>query len=327
VTAVGERFRAGLEGIAPGLARAGDRLLSRISTPNWALEWSLPVWLGEAFGIPADVSEGLVLANAYGLGFVRLVDGMVDGEDLGFETREAASLAVALYRLWTAQCCEVVCGVEQPAALNFWERFAGFLSAWLEVSLDGSLPRVPFRAYAEPDFRRLAARGAPLKVCCAAACFLSGRERDLPALEDAIDQLLVGAVLLDHALDWREDLAAERANAFIAYASALPQTAENRDENRRRVVEAMLSRHGARSYFARISVRLRAARRTARMLRCTGLLAFLRWLDCESEAYAAGMRDEAQARLDWALRTFADAPSQINGRKSGRVSYGDPGTT
>jgi len=305
----GARFCAGLQRVAPALVPHGRRLLARIATPNWTLEWGLPRWLGDAFGLPPDGSAGLVLANVYGLAFVRLVDGLADGEGAGFEPAEAVLLAGAMHGLWVGQLREIVGGAgEEPAGrgstARFWRHCDETRTQWLQVLLDDRLPPVPFRAYTEADYRRLAARGAPLKVCCAAACLLAGREHDLPVLVDAIDQLLVGAVLLDHALDWPEDLAAGRSNAFVAYASDLPQTAEHRDANRRRVLEAILLGHGARLYFTRIGGRLRAARRTAGALPCEGLASFAGWLDRQTAAYAARLRGEADARLRAAAGAF-----------------------
>jgi hypothetical protein len=305
----GARFCAGLQRVAPALAPHGRRLLARIATPNWTLEWGLPRWLGNAFGLPPDVSAGLVLANVYGLAFVRLVDGLADGEGAGCEPAEAVLLAGAMQSLWVGQLRQVVEGATvRPAGrdgvVRFWRDFDEHRSKGVRATLDDRLPPVPFRAYTEADFRRLAARGAPLKVCCAAACLLAGREHDLPALADAIDQLLVGAVLLDHALDWPEDLAEGRPNAFVAYASDLPQTAKNRDVNRRRVLEAILLGRGARPYFARIGERLRAARDAADALPCEGLAAFLEWLERETAAYAARLRGESDTRLRAAAGAF-----------------------
>jgi hypothetical protein len=332
IAAAGARFCGGLERVAPALVPAGRRLLSRIATPNWTLEWSLPGWLGDAFSLPSEVSDGLMLANAYGLAYVRLIDDLADGDSTGSEPAETVLLAGALHSLWIAQLWEVVAGAGAPPAVEeraarFWPRFERYRAQWLRALLDDRLPPAPFRAYTEADFRRLAARGAPLKVCCAAACLLGGRERDLPALEDMIDRLLAGAVLLDHAQDWPGDLAQGRANAFVAYVSNLPQTAGNRDANRRAVLESILLGDGARPYFALIGAQLRAARETAEAFDCAGLAAFLSWLDRETGAYAARLRDEAHARLRAAVRAFMDPPSQINERNFTGGSHGNPGTT
>jgi hypothetical protein len=236
-----------------------------------------------------------------------------------------------MHALWIAQLREVAGGVSEGpaapgAAVRFWLDFHEYQSQWLRALLDDRLPPAPFRAYTDADFGSLARRGAPLKVCCAAACLLAGRERDLPALEDAIDRLLAGAVLLDHALDWPEDLAAGRANAFVAYASDLPQTAAHRDANRRAVLESILLGDAARPYFAQIGARLRTAGETAEALQCTGLAAFLSWLDRETQAYASRLRGEARSRLRAAVRAFMDPPSQINEGNFTGAYHGNPST-
>ena len=50
------RFMSGLTGLAPELAEIGQISLERISTPNWALEWGLPLWLGDMLGLSEDVT-------------------------------------------------------------------------------------------------------------------------------------------------------------------------------------------------------------------------------------------------------------------------------
>jgi hypothetical protein len=331
IESVSVQFCASLERLAPALLPPARRLLSRIAAPNWTLEWSLPVWLGDAFGLPPETSAGSVLANAYGLAFVRLIDDLADGEGAELQQAEAVLLAGALHSLWVAQLQEVIGGRRTLAACGkvaprFWPRFHRYRSQWRQALLDDRLPPTHFSAYTETDLRRLAARGAPLKVCCAAACLLGGREGDLPALEAAIDHLLAGAVLLDHAQDWRQDLTEGRANAFVAHFSDLPQVAEHREANRRAVLEGILLGDSGRPYFARIGALLRAAGETAQALRCAGLAAFLSWLERETDAYAARLRTEAQAQLGAAVRAFMGPPIQVNGQSSRGGSYGNPGT-
>jgi hypothetical protein len=332
IEAAGVQFCVGLGRLAPALLPAGRRLLSRIEAPNWTLEWSLPGWLGDAFHLAPEASAGSVLANAYGLAFVRLVDDLVDGESAGLRPAETVLLAGAMYSLWVAQLRAVVGGTGAPPAgsenaSGFWRCFDRYRGQWLRALLDDRLPSTPLSAYTEADFQHLAARGAPLKACCAAACLLGGRGRDLPALEAAIDRLLAGAVLLDHAQDWSEDLAGGRANAFVAHFSDLPQTVEHRDANRRAVLEGILLGDAGQPYFARIGALLRSAEETAQAFQSAGLAAFLSWLERATEAYAAQLQDEARAQLRAAVRAFTEPPSQISGWSFGGDLRGNPGTT
>ncbi|QLQ08065.1 MAG: hypothetical protein HZY76_20075 [Anaerolineae bacterium] len=90
--------------------------------------------------------------------------------------------------------------------------------------------------------RRLGRRGAassgpPWRTPeerAAAACLLAHQGGRLAQFETALDRLLAGAVLLDHAVDWSDDLEGGHFNAFVAYCSSLPQSPLHRAANRRR---------------------------------------------------------------------------------------------
>ena len=148
----------------------------------------------------------------------------------------------------------------------------------------------------------LAHRGAPLKVCAAGACLLAGREDLLPALADAIDHLLVGAVLLDHAQDWSDDLAAGRYNAFVAYASSLPQTPENRETNTRAVQQEICLGAAAQPYFQVARDHLRTARKSAEPANCADFDCYLAWLDGQAATCSERLASNAAALLNDAVR-------------------------
>jgi hypothetical protein len=77
---VKDRFLTEVIGFAPELRCAVETLLRRIGASNWTLEWGLPFWLGTKFGLAGDAISELMLCNAFGLGFVRIVDDLADGE-------------------------------------------------------------------------------------------------------------------------------------------------------------------------------------------------------------------------------------------------------
>ena len=78
--------------------------------------------------------------------------------------------------------------------------------------------------------RDLAARGAPLKVSVTGLCMLAVAPQILEQLDGCLDHALTGMVLYDHFVDWREDAAAGRWNAFVEHASA---SGVSRPEGRR----------------------------------------------------------------------------------------------
>ncbi|MCU0501933.1 MAG: hypothetical protein MUC51_09235 [Anaerolineae bacterium] len=293
-----ECYLAACSAAPPCLADAAGAWLETIQPPRWALEWSLPFWLGESLGLPSKVTRRLVLSNVVGLAYVRLQDAWADGEILPFRPTVAPLLATLLYRRWMQEYIDLF-GSEQ----KFWAPFDQYLTEWLAATASSNdMPEHSFRDYGPDDFLRLAQRGAPLKVCVAGACVLAGREDLLAALTDAIDHLLVSAVLLDHAQDWSDDLAAGRYNAFVAYASPLPQTPEYRQINERSIQQEICLHKAGRPYFRVARDHLRIARKRARPANCPDLQRYLSWLDQQAATCGERLAGNAAALLNDAVR-------------------------
>ena len=176
VIAVRASYCAALERYPPPLADAGRHVLDRVSSSNWTLEWVLPRWLGDAFGLQSDVSHALMLSNVYGLAYIRLQDDLVDG-DLDQASRgPAILLATALYHQWMWQYVQLF-----EATSPFWGHFERFVAQWLRATLDSNRPPASdSRSPTEEDLLRLGERGAPLKICCVGACLLADREAAIP---------------------------------------------------------------------------------------------------------------------------------------------------
>ena len=288
--AVSARFDAAMAKLPAESAAAGRHLLERISTPNWTLEWSLPFWLGNALGLAPVSSRELVLSNVYGLAYVRLHDDLLDDEMGDLRLRdEADSLLETLYPLWIS----VYRGLFGPDS-PFWHHLDEYLAQWRRSAQP---PTVLFRAFTPADFWHLAHRGAPLKVCCAAACLLADRTSAIPALTEAIDFWLVAAVLLDHAHDWAADLARGRYNAFVDYLVDGPQTPDRHEENQRTVLAHLYLGDGGQAYYRHVDRHLAQARSAARVLASPELDAYLVSFEREAIAYREGVAREARERL------------------------------
>jgi hypothetical protein len=302
----------------PRLADAAAAWLEMIQPPQWALEWSLPFWLGETFHLPSEVTRRLVLSNVVGLAYIRLQDALADGEILLIQPALAPLLSTPLYQRWMQQYISLFGGEQR-----FWVCFDQYQTQWLEASAAShEMPEHGFRHYGPDNFLQLAHRGAPLKVCVAGACLLAGREDLLPALADAIDHLLVGAVLLDHAQDWSDDLAGGRYNAFVAYASPLLQTPENRETNTRTVQQEICLGDAARPYFQVARDHLQTARKSAEPANCPDFDRYLAWLDEQAAACSERLASSAAALLNDAVRqlfgpTISTDDEQPDSRKGG----------
>ncbi|MFN3331522.1 MAG: hypothetical protein ACK47M_03275 [Caldilinea sp.] len=270
-----------------------DSLLARISPPNWTLEWSLPGWLGDAMGLSTDNIREVTIGNLFGLAYVRLHDDLSDERFIDEERAEALALATRLYQRWLAVYIRLF-----GDSAQFWGHFERYLDQWLLASLESDrLPAAPFEHYDETHFLALGHRGALIKVCAAATCLLAGREELLPRLEHCLDQLMIGAVLLDHAADWQEDMAAMRPNVFVASMSPLPQIEAHASANRAAVLRELSIGRGARSYFAVIDSRLSTAQSTAENAGIAALANDCAWLRHHAASYRRGVAAAARRRL------------------------------
>ena len=305
--AVRGQFGAALAGEPAELTDFGARLLDRIAPPNWTLEWSLPGWLGDALGLDASSVADLTLANVFGLAYIKLQDDLSDG-DVGEDDRQAALLlSTVLHRKWLL----VYTGLF-PGDSPFWGYFEQYMVQWVRATWASRQDQPkPWATWSEEDFLLLGHRGAPLKICVAAACLLVQGEGLIPQLESALNHLLTGAVLLDHALDWADDLAAGRYNAFVAYTSAWPQTAEHQAANRRAVTEELLVGKAGRPYFQLLRRELAAAQTLARQAGCEDFVRYIAWLRGETLTYSKGMAAAAHDRLHRAIKgLFAAAETR-----------------
>jgi hypothetical protein len=305
-----DRFGAVLAGEPADLAEFGARLLDRISPPNWTLEWSLPGWLGDALGLDASIVADLTLSNVLGLAYVRLQDDLSDG-DVGEGDRLAALLlSSVLHRKWLL----VYTGLF-PGDSRFWSHFERYMTQWVRATWGSRPPYAKsWAAWGEADLLILGQRGAPLKICAAAACLLAQRAELIPQYESALDHLLTGAVLLDHALDWAEDLAAGRYNAFVACASGWPQTVEHQAANRQAVAAELLVGRAGQSYFQLLYRELTAARALARQAGCEDLARYISWLRREALSYRKAMAATARDQLHRAIESlFVAAEAHAGG--------------
>ena len=257
------------------------------------LEWSLPGWLGDALGLAAASIADLTLANVYGLAYVRLQDDLIDGEIAEPERRAALLLSTLLYQKWLLIYTGLFAG-DSP----FWACFERDMAQWIDATLRSNRdPARAFSEFEEVDLHGLGERGAPLKICAAGVCLLTGRAELIPQLEAILDHLLIGAVLLDHAQDWGGDLAAGRYNAFVAHATPSAQVPELMELNRRAVLQELMVGKGARPYFALLRQQLQSAIDASRAAGVLALADYVTWLRNRADAYGKRLAQDARAQL------------------------------
>ena len=299
---VGQRFISQVSGFTPGLVNAAYETLATISRPNWAFEWGLSRWVGEAMGVAPETVESLVLANVYMLAFGRILDDVVDGEHRpsNHGLSHSALTMTTLHHLWLSQYADLLAGVG-PRGRRFWPYFREYMSEWLGVLMQDTHPKHTFRCYEKADWAWLAWQGAPLKVCCAAACILSDKEDAIPPLAAAVDDIMIAVEMLDATFDWLGDLDAGRYNCFVAYCSDLPQTEENLYGNRKAVLEEIHLGKAEKPYFELMCSSLARAAEAAESVPCSGLTDFALSLIDESRSCSGCMVEQATLRMNVAL--------------------------
>ena len=295
--AVRATYSATLSACTPELRNLGAGLLDTLSDASWTLEWYLPRWLGEAFGLPRDQIQALVLANVYGLGYVRLQDDLTDEQMSQDSRRLTAALADILYRRAIEQYVLLF-----PDNSPFWRHLDAFMSEWrLATNANTLQPAIDFDRLASEDLIGFAGRGAPLKICGAAACLLGQGDNAIAPLSVALDHTLLAHVLLDHFDDWQDDLASGRFNLFVAYASPLAQTPDTCTENTGRVILELYGAGHGSGYFSLIRREMRVARKLVEVIPCPGLSAYLWSLEALAKNQAQDIAAQAKTRLQAAV--------------------------
>lgn len=291
--AVRAQIRDAMAGEPAIVGEFAARMLDRLSPPNWTLEWSLPGWLGASLGLPPPMVVDLTLANVFGLAYIKLQDDLIDHEIGDGDRPCALLLSTALHRQWLLVYARLL-----PGESCFWDRFESYMAQWAEATLKSRQPwSRSFTAWTAEDFLDLGHRGAPLKSCAAAACVLVGQEGLMPQLETLLDHLLIGAVLLDHAIDWSDDLAQGHYNAFVAYGSSLPQDPQYHDAHRRAVLQELTVGPAGEPYFRLLRRELVKAQGLARQSGCDDLAGYLSWLERAAMSYRKELVIAARERL------------------------------
>jgi hypothetical protein len=273
-------FKAAAEAAGPvGLALARP-VWNRLDTDRWTLEWQLPLWLGDAFGLDRELARRLVTSNVLGLASLRLADDLADGEIQPVDMQAAQQLSQLFHDAAVAPYRELF-----DAGHPLWAR----LGRWMADSTRET---------------GLESRGAPLKIPAFAVCALTCREAEFPTVERCLDHALRAMVLYDHARDWREDLAAGRWNAFT-----------NGERDARRVEAALLAGDVVGPYFARIDRELERAHALAVELEVFELAAHLSSLrsSIDAEGRALESRHDAlgtaAARLVFGQHAITGGPA------------------
>ena len=248
------QYRGQVAAACPAQLDLATEVASRVGPANWRLEWYLPWWLTNAFGLDRGLGRQLVLSNLLGLVSIRLQDDLVDGELAARLVPGAGELAAAAYdealRVYRARF---------GAASPFWPFLEGTMATWRSGS----------------NGTTAANRGAPLKIGAYACALLAGRMDVWPVLDRCLDHAVSALVQYDQFCDWESDLGAGRWNSFVAGLSPSEQSEEHVVRNRSVVLTAMLTRSAVTDHFDRVLIQAKAASALEAGLGITPLQAYL----------------------------------------------------
>ena len=297
--AVQDKIVDALSALVPEVRTVARELLERVSTPNWGLEWGLPGWLSQTFAFSDLAQEELLLSNIYMIAYARLLDDLADQDSPANNDCELV-LESLLHHTWLRQYVLLFNDhAPDPAALaRFWNALDGYMGEWLRATQNRSGEGFPpFEEYTETDFQRLAARGAFLKICPAAACGLAGRENLIPSFALAMENLTVGVVMLDEQFDWDRDLDAGRYNTFVAYCSDLPQIEAYKDRNTENVLKEIYLKRLGQPYFEILIAHLQEAQHWAAHANCARLGDYIAWYENEARICANYFAETSRAQM------------------------------
>lgn len=250
-------YRALLVPESKNVRACGMALFERIATGNWSVEWNLPRWLGSSLGLGEFEQQGLIAANVFGLGYIRLHDDQMDGEGLISEPEITRALERALLQAAEGELRQLA--GERPA---FWNQYTAIMKRW-KAALD-MVAGINVLQMEPSQLNQLGDIGAPLYLCGAACAALRPQTVSLEAILRPIQHYLVAAVLYDHMKDWKSDLENERANVFIQAMDSSASVRSLRPHSRHEVYAAILEGEQPTAYIDRLHGELSQGMEAAR---------------------------------------------------------------
>ncbi len=223
----------------------------------------LPDFVLEPLAVAPDerLHQSLISSTVHGYYYIRLIDGIVDG-DRDFEL-ERKILPVAGYFL-----SEFQLGYQKhfSADHEFWQVFRRIWTASTTSTAEDAMQRsVGFAEFQRVSSRKFSAAGIPV----AAACHHYGRADLVPAWLALVDGLGRWSQMVDDILDWHQDRSVDRATYFL--------TEGERQRRREESLEEWILREGCDWGFNLLNEWMNRLQESAAQLGSPGLLDYLAW--------------------------------------------------
>ncbi|WP_338552983.1 hypothetical protein [Paenibacillus sp. KS-LC4] len=177
--------------------------LHRSGSQNY-LGYLLPYWMTEMADVTEEQCEQLALANLFGMLHFFIVDEVMDKGSA--ESRQK----LALGHLFYTQMYGVLHRLH-PTDSKFWEYYDRYMADWsLGVTEESESD------YFNTDPLRTALKSSLVKIASTGALLLSDKHAFIPAVEQAVDYVLVALQMADDWTDWEADLADGSYNGLLA---------------------------------------------------------------------------------------------------------------
>ncbi|ANY67481.1 hypothetical protein BBD42_14115 [Paenibacillus sp. BIHB 4019] len=165
----------------------------------------LPYWMTEMASVTEEQCEQLALANVFGLLHFFIVDEVMDTGSV--ESRQK----LALSHLFYTQMYGVLHRLHTSDS-RFWEYYDRYMADWsIGVAHESA------EDYFNTDPLRTALKSSLVKIASTGALLLSGQHAFIPAVERAVDYVLVALQMADDWTDWEADLADGSYNGLLAF--------------------------------------------------------------------------------------------------------------
>ncbi|SFE97954.1 hypothetical protein SAMN04487969_110149 [Paenibacillus algorifonticola] len=177
--------------------------LHRSGDQNY-IGYLLPYWMTEMASVTKEQCEQLALANLFGMLHFFIVDEVMDTGSR--ESRQK----LALSHLFYTQMYGVLHSMHTSDS-KFWEYYDRYLADWsIGVAQESA------DDYFNTDPLRTALKSSLVKIASTGALLLSGQHAFIPAVEQAVDYVLVALQMADDWTDWEADLADGSYNGLLA---------------------------------------------------------------------------------------------------------------